>query len=95
VNGLFTHPRALSVSGAALSGISKPLTPLRLSGTDGINQLFDYRLMLQTPDGTGVGADLDLDSVIGKEITCTIELEGGRASPTQGASNNPIQRADV
>jgi len=24
VNGLFTHPRALSVSGAALSGISKP-----------------------------------------------------------------------
>ncbi|MFC5397202.1 type VI secretion system Vgr family protein [Undibacterium jejuense] len=84
MNGLFTHPRALSVSGAALSGISKSLTPLRLSGTDGINQLFDYRLTLQTSDRVGVGvgassgtgADLDLDSVIGKEITCTIELEG-------------------
>ncbi|MFZ6850100.1 type VI secretion system Vgr family protein, partial [Undibacterium sp. RuRC25W] len=80
MNGLFTHPRALSVSGPALSDISKPLTPLRLVGTDGINQLFDYRLTLQTSDragtGVGVGADLDLDSVIGKEITCTIELEG-------------------
>src|SRR5450830_498204 len=80
VNGLFTRPRALSVSGPALSDISKPLTPLRLVGTDGINQLFDYRLTLQTSDragtGVGVGANLDLDSVIGKEITCTIELEG-------------------
>ncbi|MFZ6847546.1 type VI secretion system Vgr family protein [Undibacterium sp. RuRC25W] len=80
MNGLFTHPRALSVSGPALSDISKPLTPLRLVGTDGINQLFDYRLTLQTSDragtGVGVGADLDLDSVIGKEVTCTIELEG-------------------
>ncbi|MFZ6849098.1 type VI secretion system Vgr family protein, partial [Undibacterium sp. RuRC25W] len=80
MNGLFTHPRALSVSGPALSDISKPLTPLRLVGTDGINQLFDYRLTLQTSNragtGVGVGADLDLDSVIGKEITCTIELEG-------------------
>ena len=75
-----SHQRALSITGAALSGINKPLTPLRLSGTDGINQLFDYRLTLQTSDrvgvGAGVGADLDLDSVIGKEITCTIELEG-------------------
>ncbi|MFZ6754500.1 contractile injection system protein, VgrG/Pvc8 family, partial [Undibacterium sp. Dicai25W] len=84
MNGLFTHQRALSVSGAALSGIRKSLTPLRLSGIDGVNQLFDYRLTLQTSDrvgvgasvGAGVGADLDLDSVIGKEITCTIELEG-------------------
>ena len=75
---LFTHQRALSITGAALSCVGVPLTPLRLSGTDGINQLFDYRLTLQTSDrvGAGVGADLDLDSVIGKEITCTIELEG-------------------
>ena len=44
-----SHQRALSICGAALSGIGKSLTPLRLSGTDGINQLFDYRITLQTP----------------------------------------------
>ncbi|MFZ6727005.1 type VI secretion system Vgr family protein [Undibacterium sp. MH2W] len=80
MNEPFTHPRALSISGPALADLRKPLTPLRLVGTDGINQLFDYRLTLQTSDdlgiGAAIGANLDLDSVIGKEITCIIELEG-------------------
>ncbi|MET3108156.1 type VI secretion system secreted protein VgrG [Oxalobacteraceae bacterium GrIS 2.11] len=74
MNGLFTHPRALSIDGPALSGLDATFTPTRLRGTEGINQLFDYRLTLQTSDRAA--ANLDLDSVIGKEITCLIELEG-------------------
>ncbi|WP_428719098.1 type VI secretion system Vgr family protein [Undibacterium curvum] len=83
---LFHHPRALSISGPAVTaGGLAGFSPLSLSGTDGINALFSYTLRLQSSDVTGF-ADLGLsaepgtafhpDQVIGKEITCHIELEG-------------------
>ncbi|MBC3933706.1 type VI secretion system tip protein VgrG, partial [Undibacterium sp. CY22W] len=82
----FHHPRALSISGPAVTaGGLAGFSPLSLCGSDGINTLFSYTLRLQSSDVTGF-ADLGLsakpgtafrpDQVIGKEITCHIELEG-------------------
>jgi type VI secretion system secreted protein VgrG len=56
------------------------LEPVRLSGREGVNSLFEYELLLKTPDALNLGAsgaaDFDLDSFIGREISCTIQLDG-------------------
>ncbi|MDM0114510.1 type VI secretion system tip protein TssI/VgrG [Variovorax sp. J22R133] len=56
------------------------LEPVRLAGHEGINSLFEYELLLKTPDALNLGAsgaaDLDLDSFIGREIRCSIDLDG-------------------
>ncbi|MET3915009.1 type VI secretion system secreted protein VgrG [Variovorax sp. OAS795] len=56
------------------------LEPVRLSGREGLNSLFAYDLFLKTPDDLNLGAsgaaDWDLDSFIGREISCTIQLDG-------------------
>lgn len=82
--GLSNSHRALSVSGPALSGLADggigKLVPLKLSGIEGVNRLFEYRLTLQTPDALSLSLDLesnfDFSGWIGKELTCKIELEG-------------------
>ncbi|RYX95698.1 MAG: type VI secretion system tip protein VgrG [Comamonadaceae bacterium] len=56
------------------------LEAVRLSGREGVNNLFEYELLLKTPDaldlrGSG-GADYDLQSFIGRAICCSIELDG-------------------
>jgi type VI secretion system secreted protein VgrG len=60
--------------------IPDSLEPVRLWGREGVNSLFDYELLLKTPDALnfsfGAAADIDLDSFIGKEISCLIELDG-------------------
>ena len=65
---------------------SLALEPVRLSGVEGVNSLFEYELLLKTPDALNLGAsgaaDWDLDSFIGREISCVIELDGaGRFIP--------------
>lgn len=58
------------------------LHPVRLQGTEDLNSLFEYQLYLKTPDSLNPGAaldaaaNLDLDAFIGREITCSIELDG-------------------
>jgi type VI secretion system secreted protein VgrG len=56
------------------------LEPVRLAGFEGINKLFEYQLLVATPDSLNIdaseAADFDLDSFIGREITCTIQLDG-------------------
>jgi type VI secretion system secreted protein VgrG len=56
------------------------LEPVRLSGREGLNSLFEYELLLKTPDalnlGAGGAADFELDAFIGREISCLIELDG-------------------
>ncbi|WP_374684698.1 type VI secretion system Vgr family protein [Variovorax sp. ZS18.2.2] len=45
-----------------------------------MNSLFEYELLLKTPDALNLGAsgaaDFDLDGFIGREITCNIQLDG-------------------
>ena len=78
------HTHTLSIRGPALPEyLGQPLLhPVRLVGTEGLNSLFEYELMLKTPEfefsGTGraEGANIDLDGLIGREINCTIQLDG-------------------
>ncbi|WP_198087454.1 type VI secretion system Vgr family protein [Variovorax sp. E3] len=80
-----THSRALTIHSPAIPLVlgQAALEPVRLSGRDGINSLFEYELLLKTPDALNLGAsnaaDFDLDSFIGREITCVIELDGAGA----------------
>jgi type VI secretion system secreted protein VgrG len=56
------------------------LEPVRLSGREGVNSLFEYELLLKTPEDLNLGAsgaaDWDLDSFVGREISCSIQLDG-------------------
>ncbi|MDZ4360995.1 MAG: hypothetical protein U1B84_32050, partial [Variovorax sp.] len=51
------------------------LEPVRLSGHEGLNALFEYELVLKTPDALNFSfsqaADIDLDALIGCEISCS------------------------
>ena len=72
----------LSVESPAIPlALGRPtLEPVRLSGREGLNSLFEYELLLKTPDALNLGAsgaaDFDLDDFIGREISCSIELDG-------------------
>jgi type VI secretion system secreted protein VgrG len=89
--------RTLEISSAAIPAVlGRPaLEPVRLSGHEGINGLFDYELLLKTPDALNLGAsgamDFDLDAFIGREISCSIQLDGaGRlVAGATGASTDP------
>ncbi|MCA7921034.1 type VI secretion system tip protein VgrG [Burkholderia cenocepacia] len=79
---LFDAPRTLSVSGAALPvyGDRPILTPVKLTGGETLGELFEYTLELKTPDELGfsqsIAANIDLDKLIGTELTVLIQLEG-------------------
>ncbi len=59
------------------------LEPVRLSGREGINSLFEYELLLKTPDALNIGAsgaaNFDLNAFVGREISCAIALDGSGA----------------
>jgi len=80
--------RTLAIDSEAIPRhLGRPaLEPVRLSGSEGVNSLFTYELLLKTPEaldaGASAAADFDLDSFIGREIRCSIELDGaGRFVP--------------
>ena len=56
------------------------MEPVRLSGVEGVSTLFEYELLMKTPDrlnlGASAAADLNLDDLIGTEISCRIQLDG-------------------
>ena len=80
INGL--PARTLQISSSAIPVVlGRPaLEPVRLSGREGVNSVFDCEFLLKTADALNIGAakaaDYDLDSFIGREITCSIELDG-------------------
>jgi type VI secretion system secreted protein VgrG len=101
----FGADRALAVRGPAIPLIAgePALVPLKLQGREGINSLFEYRLILQAPDAydfrAGEGSNFDLDAFVGRELTCAIELEGhgsfvpgvpGGLGANQGAGEREI-----
>ncbi|MDP9902506.1 type VI secretion system Vgr family protein [Variovorax ginsengisoli] len=76
------NARALRVEGAALpQWQGQPaLLPVRLEGREGVNRLFEYRLLLKTPDSRSfspfLAANFKLNEFVGRELTVHIELEG-------------------
>ncbi|MBU7576173.1 MAG: DUF2345 domain-containing protein [Hydrogenophaga sp.] len=91
----FTPRRGLTIRSAALPEVNGAplLEPLKLEGEEGINQLFEYRLVLQSAED---GAPLELDTFIGRELTCCLELEGqGSFVPGMPAGAGANQGAGV
>ncbi len=90
--------RTLTVQSPAIPLVlgQPALEPVRLSGREGINSLFEYELLLKTPDALNIGAsgaaNFDLNAFIGREISCRIELDGAGAflAGTAGASTDHI-----
>jgi type VI secretion system secreted protein VgrG len=76
------HSRTLSITSPILPKHAghPALTPVKLEGHEGINELFRYEVTLKTPDDQNFsyseGADYELDAWIGREATIGIELEG-------------------
>jgi type VI secretion system secreted protein VgrG len=74
--------RTLDVVGATLPmyGDQPILTPVRLTGSEMIGELFEYTLELKTPDALAfsqsIAANVNLDRLVGTEITVSIQLEG-------------------
>ncbi|HEV6964076.1 type VI secretion system Vgr family protein [Roseateles sp.] len=96
--------RALTVHSPAIPEFAgRPaLVPLKLTGREAVNELFEYRLLLQTPDalaapaGVGLGADLPLADFIGRDLSCRLELEGhGLELPGVPGGNRSNQGAGV
>ncbi|RBB31316.1 type VI secretion system tip protein VgrG, partial [Burkholderia reimsis] len=81
-----TQARTLSISGAALPSYGVDglpvFAPVRLQGTESIGRLEDcrYLVTLRTDDAyafsPSITANLDLDKVVGTEVTVSIQLEG-------------------
>jgi len=78
----FGAPRALTVRSPAIPvlGGVPALVALKLEGVEGVNRLFEYTVLLQTPDALnfmgGAASNFALESWVGLELTCLIELEG-------------------
>jgi type VI secretion system secreted protein VgrG len=78
-------PQTFSITSEAIPLIlgSPTLEPVRLTGHEGMSGLFEYELLLKTPDALNLGAsqaaDFDLDAFIGREINCMIQLDGSGA----------------
>jgi len=66
--------RVLTIRGEAVPQVGL-LEPLQLEGEEGINQLFEYRLILNTRE-----PDIDLGALIGRELTCGLELDSPEAA---------------
>ncbi|KVR80883.1 type VI secretion protein ImpA [Burkholderia vietnamiensis] len=81
-----TQARTLSISGAALptysTGGLPAFAPVRLQGSEAVGRLEDcrYLVTLRTDDAfafsPSVTANLDLDKIVGTEVTVSIQLEG-------------------
>ena len=96
-----SHPpsRTLSVDGEAVPkhlGHSV-LEAVRLQGRDCINTLFAYELVLRTREDIRAldhdAANWDLDSFIGKPLSCRIRLDGQLTRPARPTDDRAVWRA--
>ncbi|MGF6981343.1 type VI secretion system secreted protein VgrG [Paraburkholderia atlantica] len=88
LNAISVQRRAVTVSSAAIprwpaqsaDGLTQPaLQFMSLEGDESLGKLFEYELLLRTPDDytvpLAVSANLDLKALLGKEMTVAIDLE--------------------
>jgi len=75
-----TPTRTLRLSSPALPQYlgRDALTPVRLSGVDALNQLFTYHIDLKSHEASlpEIGANIDLNTLAGRDATVSIELDG-------------------
>ena len=79
-SGAFARTLAVSSPAIPLHLGTPALEPVRLSGQEGVNGLFEYQLILKTPERLDLGArqaaNFSLDDFVGRDICCSIELDG-------------------
>ncbi|MFC0400794.1 type VI secretion system Vgr family protein [Paraburkholderia rhizosphaerae] len=78
---MFTTNRTVTMRGAALpmSDVGGPLLELKtIGGEEALSKIYTYTLACRTPTDVPAeeAANLDLKSMIGKELTVTIQLDG-------------------
>ncbi len=82
MNTLLQSPKVLTISSPAIPQVAgaAALVPLKLSGHEAVNTLFEYTLILQSPDALQFAANdasnFPLHDMVGREITCSIALDG-------------------
>ena len=93
---LLTQSRTLSASSTAIPDImgQPALVPVKLSGAEGLNGLFEYHLDLKTPDGLNLipshAANFKLNDFIGRELTIKIDLEGNGSFISGAAGGSAV-----
>ncbi len=91
--------RTLSLSTSAFS--AEVFAPVKLTGREYLNELFEYQLIIKTPDMDNLAfydqygsknpaANVDLTSWIGQSVTVNIELDGKEISFSE--VNNTIRQ---
>src|SRR5450830_526544 len=76
------NSRTLSVSSPIIPSIldQPALVPVSLIGSEGIDSLFDYQVILKTPDSlnhlTSQTANFNTQEWLGQEMSVQIQLEG-------------------
>ncbi|WP_295380567.1 hypothetical protein [uncultured Pseudacidovorax sp.] len=81
-----------------LFGGNPLLHTVRLSGREGLNSLFEYELLLATPEDLVPGAradacaNIDLDSLIGQLIACEIAALAALITP-RPMRGRPVPRS--
>ncbi|WP_090137961.1 type VI secretion system Vgr family protein [Limnohabitans sp. DM1] len=82
MTSLLPSPRVLTVTSPAIPQVAgaAALVPLKLSGHEAVNTLFEYTLILQSPDALQFAANdasnFPLHDMVGRELTCAIALDG-------------------
>ncbi|WP_090137926.1 type VI secretion system Vgr family protein [Limnohabitans sp. DM1] len=82
MNTLLQSPKVLTVTSPAIPQVAgaAALVPLKLSGHEAVNTLFEYTLILQSPDALQFAANdasnFPLHDMVGRELTCAIALDG-------------------
>ncbi|SFM41634.1 type VI secretion system Vgr family protein [Variovorax sp. OV329] len=79
--GIGASTRTLRIHSEAIPLVqgAPVLEPVRLAGREGVNSLFEYELRLKSTTayiGATSAADFDLDAFLGREISCSIQLDG-------------------
>ena len=92
-------PRSLSLSTSAFS--PEVFCPVKLTGHENLNQLFEYQLIIKTPDldnlafydqfaSKNPAGNVDLTAWLGQSVTVNIELDGKEISFSE--VNNTIRQ---
>jgi type VI secretion system secreted protein VgrG len=104
LNAISVLSRAVTVSSTAIprwpgqtaDGLTHPaLEFMSLSGSEYLGKLFEYELLLRTPDDytvpLAVSANIDLKALIGKEMTVTVGLE----APADLSGHNEASQREI
>ena len=98
LNKVVSQDRTVKISSAAMPNVAgiPALEFLQVHGTERLGRLFEYEVLLRTPDDyrlpLAASANIDLKALVGKEMTITIQVDGSGKAPegSKGAGQREI-----